>query len=211
MPLYRSGKNRSESPQERFWKDDFGTAYARRNQNLAELRVPFFRGLLGRTGPLLSACELGANIGENLQALRTLSPDMKLTGVEINSFACSQLSRIEGVQGWQGAIQDYTPNETFELVFTCGVLIHINPGDLPQIYGQMFRLSRRFILINEYFNPVPQEITYRGEPERLYKRDFAGEFLDLHGPGLEVVDYGFLWKRLEPAWDNTTWTLFRKF
>lgn len=201
---------RPETAQEAFWREEFGTDYARRNTQLAPLRAKFFAHLLKITGPLGSACELGANIGENLVALRSLVGELRLAAAEINPYAFSQLSLIDGVEAWQGAIQDYAPGQTYDLVFCCGVLIHLNPDDLNLVYRKLFDLSRRFVLINEYFNPSPQEIPYRGQSERLYKRDFAGEFLDLHGATVEVVDYGFLWKRLEPAWDNTTWTLLRK-
>jgi len=45
----------------------------------------------------------------------------------------------------------------------------------------------------------------------LFKRDFGGEFIDCVGEdAVRVVDYGFFWRRLEPAWDDLTWTLFEK-
>ncbi|MBT9585618.1 pseudaminic acid biosynthesis-associated methylase [bacterium] len=201
---------RLETPQEAFWKNEFGTAYALRNRDLAQARLGFWSKILALTGNLHSVCELGANIGENLQALKGLSPGLDLGAVEINPDAFAVLHTLPGIRAWLGAIQDYQPTRTFDLVFSCGVLIHLNPNDLPGVYQKMLHLSERYVLINEYFNPSPQEIPYRGESERLYKRDFAGEFLDTHCAQVEVVGYGFLWKRLEPAWDNTTWTLFRK-
>lgn len=201
---------RPETPQELFWKQDFGNEYISRNQDLAQLRIPFFQKILDHTGPLNSLCELGSNIGENLESWRSLLPEVRLAAVEINPQAFARLSRFANLEAFQGAIQDYEPGKTFDLVFSCGVLIHLNPQDLAQVYRKMFDFSHGFVLINEYFNPSPQEISYRGEKERLYKRDFAGEFLDLLGSEVEVVAYGFLWKRLEPGWDNTTWTLLQK-
>jgi hypothetical protein len=88
-------------------------------------------------------------------------------------------------------------------------LIHLNPDSLPNIYAKMAALARKYVLINEYFNPTPTEIEYRGNSGKLFKRDFAGEFLD-STQGFEPVKWGFLWKRMEKAWDNSNWTLLRR-
>ena len=201
---------RQETEQESFWKADFGIAYASRNVQLSEHRRPFFSRLLEQTGPINSACELGANIGENLKSLRQVQPGLELYATEINPVAFARLQELGFVMAENKAIQDYEPSRNFELVFTCGVLIHLNPGDLEETYRKMVRLSSRYILVNEYFNPTPTQISYRGHDNKLFKRDFAGELLDLHQDQLEVIDYGFLWRRMEPGWDDTTWTLFQK-
>lgn len=201
---------RQESDQEKFWKSDFGTDYAGRNVHLADARKPFFAKVLEKTGPIASVCELGANIGENLTSLHELSPELELSATEINETAFHRLQQLGFVQAFHQAIQVFEPARTYDLVFTCGVLIHLNPADLEETYRKMMRLSNRFILVNEYYNPTPTQIVYRGHENRLFKRDFAGELLDLGGSGLRVIDYGFLWQRLEPAWDNTTWTLLEK-
>jgi hypothetical protein len=65
-----------------------------------------------------------------------------------------------------------------------------------------------YILIDEYYNPYPVSIDYRGEKNKLFKRDFAGELLDKY-PDLELIDYGFTYSR--DGWnDNTNWFLMRK-
>jgi spore coat polysaccharide biosynthesis protein SpsF len=203
-------QNRRETEQETFWRTEFGTAYADRNVELAKAREPFFAKILALTGTLSAACELGANIGENLKCIHRLSPTTELHATEINPAAYLRLSQLGFVQASNHAIQDFQPEATFDLVFTCGVLIHLAPDDLPATYQKMMGSSHRFILVNEYFNPVPTQIPYRGHENKLYKRDFAGELLDASQGGLEVVDYGFLWRRLEPGWDDTTWTLLVK-
>jgi len=97
-----------------------------------------------------------------------------------------------------------------DLTFTCGVLIHINPELLPELYTRLYECSRSYILINEYYNQKPVEASYRGHSERLFKRDFAGELLDRY-PDLELVDYGFQYHRDHnfPA-DDMTWFLLKK-
>src|SRR5262249_42089560 len=130
---------------------------------------------------------------------------------ELNPQAVAVLKTQPGVQAVHAAILDFgAPEDSFDLVLTCGVLIHINPADLPAIYRKMLALSSRYILINEYFNPTPVALPYRGHEERLFKRDFGSEFLTTNEGHARVVDYGFLWQPMEPAWDNTTWWLFEK-
>ena len=42
----------------------------------------------------------------------------------------------------------------------------------------MYSLSKKYLYIDEYFNPYPIKINYRGYKNRLYKRDFAKKFGD---------------------------------
>ncbi|MEW6709537.1 MAG: pseudaminic acid biosynthesis-associated methylase [Candidatus Riflebacteria bacterium] len=200
----------TKAEQTSFWEGDFGNDYTDRNAIRAEDRCNFFKQIIEKCRGLESVLELGANKGHNLSALHMLAPQLSLTGVELNRKACNQMASIGGLNAICSTIQDFKPVETFDLVFTCGVMIHLPPADLPVVYQKMFDLSRRYVMINEYFNPDPVEIKYRGHSERLFKRDFGGEFLDLAANRVKLVDYGFLWKRVEPTWDNTTWWLFEK-
>ncbi len=196
--------------QELFWAGSFGNEYTKRDTVLSEARLPFFRTILDLAPEIRDICELGANKGYNLRALQSVNGSLRLTGVELNPSAFDELSKQPGIEAIHTSIRDYSLDRCFDLVFTCGVLIHINPTDLPAIYCKIGALSRHYVLLNEYFNPTPVEVPYRGHPGKLFKRDFAGEFLDANEGQFEVVSYGFLWKRLEPAWDDTTWTLLRR-
>lgn len=200
----------TKAQQTAFWEGNFGDSYANRNVIASADRASFFARLLQRTFGVSSVCELGANRGHNLQAIGSLSPNFTLTGVDIHHGVVEEMKADPRIDAHCSAIQDYSPGVPFDLVFVCGVLIHIAPADLPVIYRKLFELSKRYILMNEYFNPTPVEIEYRGHQDRLYKRDFGGDFLDMYKGRVRLVDFGFLWKRVEPAWDNTTWWLFEK-
>jgi hypothetical protein len=97
-----------------------------------------------------------------------------------------------------------------QLSFIKGVLIHINPDHLQEVYEKLYNASEKFILVAEYYNPSPVAIPYRGHDDRLFKRDFAGELLEKYSD-LELVDYGFAYRR-DPAFpqDDITWFLMRK-
>jgi pseudaminic acid biosynthesis-associated methylase len=90
------------------------------------------------------------------------------------------------------------------------VLIHINPEMLALTYRKLHEASSRWILVCEYYNPSPMAIPYRGHADRLFKRDFAGEMLDMF-PDLRLADYGFAYRR-DPAFpqDDITWFLMEK-
>jgi spore coat polysaccharide biosynthesis protein SpsF len=201
---------RYKTEQELFWEGEFGNEYTTRNQVLPEQRQPFFAQVLQKTYGVRTICELGANRGHNLQAIANLSRNFELTGVELNQAAIAELDKIPGVQSKQASIQEFETDEKFDLVFTCGVLIHINPDELPLVYQKIYDISCRYILLNEYYNNSPLEINYRGNVDKLFKRDFAGDFLEYHHNKLLVLDYGFLWQKIHPAWDNTTWVLIEK-
>lgn len=89
-----------------------------------------------------------------------------------------------------------------------GVLIHINPDMLGQAYEHLYNAANKYVLINEYYNPSPVEVTYRGHEARLFKRDFAGEMMDRYD--LTLVDYGFTYHRDPDPLDDLTWFLLKK-
>ena len=62
----------------------------------------------------------------------------------------------------------------------------------------------------EYYNPSPVTIEYRGEKDKLFKRDFAGEMLDKY-QDLKLIKYGFIYKRDTTfPQDDITWFLMEK-
>ncbi|HAC68697.1 MAG TPA: pseudaminic acid biosynthesis-associated methylase, partial [Pseudomonas sp.] len=117
---------------------------------------------------------------------------------------------LEVAEIWEGSLFDYSVTAAFDLAFTKGVLIHLPPDLLPAAYDKLYQASKRFILVAEYYNPTPVEVSYRGHAERLFKRDFAGELLDRHAD-LRLLDYGFAYHRdpLFPA-DDISWFLLEK-
>ncbi|MDQ7912467.1 pseudaminic acid biosynthesis-associated methylase [Pseudomonas sp. 102515] len=203
---------REMTAQERFWQGEFGDAYVDRNAGAAAVAssLAFFGRALARTGSLGSVLELGTNRGLNLQALRALLPQAQLQGVELNGKACALARALNVAEIWEGSLFDYPVTTGFDLAFTKGVLIHLPPDLLPAAYDKLYQASRRLILVAEYYNPTPVEVSYRGHAERLFKRDFAGELLDRHAD-LRLLDYGFAYHRdpLFPA-DDISWFLLEK-
>lgn len=202
-----------KTEQESFWAGDFGTEYISRNQGdtLLASNLDFFAKSLRMAHGVGSCLEVGANIGMNLKALRLLHPSIEAHGVEINSGAAAQLREVVGDECvHEASILDFSPDREWDLALIKGVLIHMNPDVLPTIYDKLVAATSRYLLVAEYYNPVPVAISYRGHPDRLFKRDFAGEILDLY-PEMELVDYGFAYHR-DPNFpqDDITWFLMQK-
>ena len=148
----------------------------------------------------------------NLRAVKNLFPNIKLGGIEINNRAGKELSNFIGEENvFNGSILDFEPVEKYEVSLIKCVLIHINPKMLPIVYKKLHQTSSRYILIAEYYNPSPVVVNYRGNEDRLFKRDFAGEILDTFDD-LRLVDYGFVYKRDNSfPQDDVTWFLLEKF
>ncbi len=196
--------------QEDLWRGLFGDKYTERNPANPANDREFFRNALAMAElPADSTVlELGANTGRNLLALRRVLETPYLGGVEINDSAFRELS-LNADEPHFCSVLTFEPEHTWELVFTKGLLIHIHPRDLGKVYATLFDSARRYILIAEYFNPNPVMQSYRGQKDALWKRDFAGDMLDLY-PTLWCVDYGFVWSRDAYPQDNITWFLLEK-
>lgn len=156
-----------------------------------------------------SILELGANVGMNYLGIKGVLRDVEFTGVEINKDALTALEKT-GCRAVGGSVFEFETEESFDLVFTKGVMIHINPARLNELYSKLVRLSNKYVLIVEYYSPNPVEVSYRGHSQKLFKRDFAGEMLDLFAE-LTLVDYGFVYHRGESPQDDLTWFLMQKY
>ena len=109
----------------------------------------------------------------------------------------------------QESIFNLKNKKKYDLVFTRAVLIHINPKKLPNVYESIYKLSKKYVLIDEFFNPSPVILKYRGYRNKLFKRDFAYELMRKYK--LKIVDYGFGWSK-DPKFPqvDSNWFLLKK-
>ena len=206
-----------KTAQEEFWSGKFGEDYVDRNNDKKILvsDIALFTKVLSKTENVSSAIEFGANIGLNLKAMRTLLPDLACNAIEINHKAAEILRNdsffgADGVNVMETSILEYDAQEQYDFVLIKGVLIHINPDELQNVYSRLYKSSKRYICICEYYNPTPVMVKYRGNEDRLFKRDFAGEFMDKY-PDCKLIDYGFVYHRDNAfPMDDVTWFLLEK-
>jgi len=198
--------------QEKFWAGEFGNEYIQRNRDAKIIanNLAFFAKALQHTTEIKSCIEFGANIGLNLIALKQLCPDIQQYAIEINSTAAKQLKDVIGEDNvFEGSILQYQPQKQFDLVLSKGVLIHINPDVLDSVYEKLYSSSQKYILLAEYYNPTPVNIPYRGHTDKLFKRDWAGDLLTKY-TDLQLIDYGFVYRRDRFPQDDLHWFLLKK-
>ena len=203
------------SSQEDFWRGDFGDKYILRN-NSAALYPPNLRLFSEIINSMEISpkewIEFGPNIGNNLKAIKTLIPNCKTIGIEINSTAAQTLKNSK--------VCDLVINKSIfdlkekyfesDVSMSKGVLIHLDPELLQKAYEVLYKNSRKYILLIEYYNPTPVEVTYRGNNDRLFKRDFAGEMMEKYSD-LTLVRYGFRYHKDKTfPQDDLTWFLLKK-
>ncbi len=200
--------------QENFWMTKIAESYAQDNST--------FDGILGQiawkkiltrveAGSISSYLDCGSNIGRNISFLQEILPDASANIIELSKLPYEKCLRDFNIQeSFLGPIKDAVFEKKFNLVFTNGVLIHVNPNDLLESMRRMYELSTRYILIAEYFNRTPTMIHYRGEHDKLFKRDFGKLFAENFE--CKVLDYGFLWGHEfdQAGFDDITYWIFEK-
>lgn len=195
----RAIRNVAETQQERVWKGDFGREYTERNtvdvesldqnwrRNYGIARSAVNQSFLSGISKDATFLEVGCNAGNQLLMLRQMGW-RNLSGTELQPFAMEiAQSRLPDATFKLGsALALPWEDSSFDVVFTCGVLIHISPTDLPTVMDEIYRTSRQYIWGTEYYAPEVSQVTYRDHSELLWKMDFARQYTQRF-PDLELV------------------------
>lgn len=202
------------TPQEVFWKNEISDTYVQSNLFFDKsLGLEAWSRMLSSIdkAEVTSYLDCGSNIGRNIAFLKSALPNASANIIELSEEPYKQcLHSFEIDESFLGPIKGAKFNRRFDLVFTNVVLIHINPDDLLESMSRMYELSSKYILIGEYFNRTPVMIDYRGESDRLFKRDFGKLFVENFN--CKILDYGFLWgyEFDKAGFDDITYWLFEK-
>jgi pseudaminic acid biosynthesis-associated methylase len=194
---------------EGLWSGEFGDDYVERNRAASEGRRPFWEHVLGKIDAA-SALEIGCNVGGNLRWLAELLGAENVAGVDVNEHALEVVrSEIPGVDARVASARELPfADDSFDLVFTTGVLIHQSPEELPRVMDEIVRCSRRYVLCGEYRADEIEEVPYRGQRGALYKQDY-GRLYQERFPQLRLLEEGFLPKS-EGVWDDVTYWIFEQ-
>jgi pseudaminic acid biosynthesis-associated methylase len=191
------------------WAGAFGNEYTRRNMITVNKRESIWQMMLPRRCE--SVLEIGANVGANLEAIASFS-DCDIYACEPNELARTELIETD-VAPSSHITADYAdklsfPDDVADLVFSCGVLIHIPTDKLLPSMREMHRCSKRYIICAEYFAPTEEMIHYRGHDNAMWRRDYGSLWLD-NFPDLHCTASMFAWKRTT-GMDNLTFWVFEK-
>jgi pseudaminic acid biosynthesis-associated methylase len=192
------------------WAGEFGNDYHSRNliYNLNSRRRWLGNVLARVEHPVTSLVEFGCGTGMNLKAVRDLSPETLIYGVEPNRRAAN-IAMAHGTITEDSILSADFDDGEVDMALTCGVLIHIPPEGLAETMAKIHRVTKRYILCAEYFAPSEEEVPYHGETAALWRRDYGLLWLKHFPLGLKYVTHGFLWKPVDGL-DNLTWWLFEK-
>lgn len=187
------------------WTGEFGDQYTQRN-------VVDWRDRVGAWWTMLKGLEpdrvleVGANRGHNLLALKRLAIGWGYYGIEPNASAAQ--NKPANCNYWR-SLDEYiaSPFPGFDLVFTCGVLIHIPPNELDATLRKIHALSRKYILCIEYFADQETTVEYRGFTDMLWKRNWPQEY-ESRFPDLQLIRSGFWGK--DAGFDDVNWWLWEK-
>lgn len=176
------------------WREKFGEDYTKRNQYDWRERIAIYKKILKEV-KVKDALEIGSNCGFNLMALENLGIDAM--GVEPNAYARKEADKQHLLTFPGTADKIPFPDKNFDLVFTCGVLIHVPPKELQASMKELIRVSRKYILAIEYEAPAETMITYRGNRDMLWKRPYGKLYkklgLTMIGEGKTTIDKCHYW------------------
>lgn len=203
--------------QSSFWKKSSYNYSKKKTNSFLSWKIKhgssFFKKILKITKPK-SILEVGSNIGLNIHYIRQIDKvkKIKIDAIEINEKVASVLSSKKFLKV-NSVINDdfltYKSKNKYDLVYTVGVLIHISPKNINKAINKIISMSKKYILVVEYFSHKPVEVkNYKGKKSLLFKRDFGKLFNDKKN--LICVDYGFLWQEKEKVFDNLNWWIFKK-
>jgi pseudaminic acid biosynthesis-associated methylase len=174
------------------WAGVFGREYTDRNDWSIEDVDAFYLKSYGITRTMMNRqflmgmpssmriLEVGCNVGNQLLLLKRMG-FTNLYGIELQDYAVEKAkSRTPAhIHIIKGAACDIPFRDGyFDMVFTSGLLIHINPADLHMVLEEIYRCTREYIWGFEYYADLCTEINYRGNKNVLWKNDFAKLYLD---------------------------------
>ena len=180
------------------WAGEFGRSYVVRNSiNAKELDSLYLKNFgisrsdlneefLSGLDRSMSVLEVGCNIGLQLELLKNAGYQY-LYGFDISSFALNlSMSRVHANLLRSSALYFPFTKDSFDMIFSSGVLIHISPKDLNRTLDEIYRCSRRYIWCYEYFAEKETEVEYRGKGGLLWKSNYIKLFTDRF-PDLTII------------------------
>lgn len=188
------------TPQLEVWTSKVGNDWTEKTRVSPSSRTAAFRAIL-QSLPVKTILEVGCNKGWNLEALSSLN-GYNLYGVDPNQYAIDIGSFPPHAQVLMGSCFDIPlPDNSVDLVFTCGVMMHVTHDDLTKAVTELLRVTSKYLMLIEYYSTQEQEIPWHGLTNILWKRDYASSCAGLLLSGFLDRSQGF---------DNCNYWVFKK-
>jgi spore coat polysaccharide biosynthesis protein SpsF len=116
--------------------------------------------------------EAGCNVGNNLCGF---PPSFNVYGIDMNKKALRKArEKYPTFHFDEGSIINMPYKDSqFDLVFTRGVLIHVNQNDMPNAIKEILRVSKKWIINIEYFGEDGKMIKWKRGDNLLWYRDMS--------------------------------------
>ena len=98
-------------------------------------------------------------------------PQVRAVGTDVNPHALEQ-AHTAGLEVYECLDFRAVPGK-FDLVFTAGVLIHIEPRHVNEVMAAIIDKSAKWVLAVEYESNYETEIEYRGQSGLCWKRPYG--------------------------------------
>jgi pseudaminic acid biosynthesis-associated methylase len=183
------------------WMGEFGKKYTERNAHTMEGMEALYEQTYGLTRTDLNhrclgdidrsshILEVGSNVGTQLALLQNMG-FTNLYGIELQHYAVelakSRTHRINIICA--SAFDIPFRDESFDLVFTSGLLIHIHPSDISEVMKEIHRCTKKYIWGLEHYADGYKEVVYRGQKNLLWNVDYNRLYLDLFADLESVKD-----------------------
>ena len=191
--------------QSKMWIGDFGKEYTNKNNfNLEEYdnkhkewfgysRSFLNQEFLGDLDRGMRILEVGCNVGIQCEFLQRMGFS-NLYGIDVQSYALEIGKRIrKGINFIKGDILDIPFKDNyFDLIFTSGVLMGVNPDDIQKALKEIVRCSKRYIFGFEYYSDHYIFISYdRWKEKILWKANFIKLYQEEYS-GLKLLKEKYL-------------------
>jgi ubiquinone/menaquinone biosynthesis C-methylase UbiE len=146
---------------------------------------------LAALGPATSYLEVGAGCGANLVPLSARVPNAKLAATDISQAAvdygsgCLRAAGIEAELVQAPAERLPYPDNSFDVVFTCGLLVCIGPDRIGKAMDELVRVARRRLVLLEGGSPR-REVTERFPNTKYWRRSYPALVAERY-PALNAV------------------------
>jgi pseudaminic acid biosynthesis-associated methylase len=158
-------------------------------------RTELNKEFIGNIDRSVRVLEVGTNVGNQLKLLFKMG-FRNLYGIELQFYPIKiSQSKDYGISLLQGSVFEIPfKDSAFDIVFTSGILTHIDPDLLPLVLKEIYRCARRYIWGFEPYNENLLEVPYRDKNKMMWKADYAAIYQD-YFPDLNMIkkkNYMFL-------------------
>tara|TARA_R110000824_G_scaffold36287_2_gene112960 strand:+ start:18116 stop:18832 length:717 start_codon:yes stop_codon:yes gene_type:complete len=134
------------------------------NQKSLDFRI---EKILNQTESVESLLDIGCGYGAFLYKINQITPHLKLGGIDISpdaiDFVQSNLPKSQIVRDKFSNIKKHFKENTYDVVYTSGVMIHQSPNSIPTLVDDLIKISKKYII---HFEDIGEGELISGEKDQ---------------------------------------------